>query len=88
MSASKKTQKYTHKLLLALIGSSKDLQEKTLSAVYEMGKDGDFSRTGNKKVDARLEILLEDEDMPEIIGDIDALLDKKIKTHLSKTRRD
>lgn len=77
--------KYTHKLLLSLIGSSKDLQKKTLSALYEMGTDGDFSRTGNSKVDAALEALMNDDEMPDIIGEVHDLLEKKIKTHLKKS---
>ena len=87
MSTYKQTQKYTHKILLALIGTDKDLQEKTLSALYEMGKDGDFDRTGNKKIDEKLEKLLEDEDMPDIIGNVHDLLTKKIKTHLRKSAK-
>lgn len=77
-------QKYTQKLLLALIGKKKDLQNKTLSAVYEMGIEGDFSRTGDKKIDMILEKLVEDDEMPDIVGDIHSLLEKKIKTHLIK----
>jgi hypothetical protein len=76
-------QKYTQKLLLALIGSKKSLQHQTLSALYEMGKDGDFTATGNSKIDAILEQLLEEEEMPDSIGEIYELLRKKIKTHLS-----
>lgn len=76
-------QKHTHKLLLALIGSTKALQEKTLMALYEIGTEGDFERTGTKKVDSALEKLMEDDEMPDIIGEISDSLQKKIKTHLS-----
>jgi hypothetical protein len=77
-------QKYTHKLLLALIDSDKSLQEKTLSALYELGTDGDYTSTENKKVDAVLKKLANDEEMPDIIGEIHDSLKKKIKTHMSK----
>lgn len=76
-------QKYTQKLLLALIGAKKELQTSTLSAVYEMGIEGDFRRTGDKKIDRILDTLLEDDEMPDIVGEIVELLEKKIKTHLT-----
>jgi len=76
-------QKYTQKLLLALIGSKKSLQDKTLSALYEMGTDGDFTRIGHSKVDAILETLLEEEEMSDSAGEIYDSLQKKIKTLLS-----
>lgn len=77
-------QKYAHTLLLALIGSTKSLQERTLSALYELAKEGDFERTGNKKIDSTLVKLMEDDDMADSIGDVYDSLEKKIKTHLSK----
>jgi hypothetical protein len=77
-------QKHTHKLLLALIGSTKQLQDKTLSALYEMSTEGDFERTGTKKVDTALANLMKDEEMPDIVGEIYDSLQKKIKIHLSK----
>jgi hypothetical protein len=76
-------QKYTQKLLLALIGTKKQLQTSTLSALYEMATEGDFGRTGDKKVDSILETLLEDDEMSDIVGEIHELLEKKIKTHLT-----
>jgi hypothetical protein len=76
-------QKYTQKLLLALIGSKKNLQDQTLSALYQMATDGDFTATGHSKVDAILETLLDEEEMSDSIGEIYELLGKKIKTHLS-----
>lgn len=78
------TLKYAHNLLVALSGSTKELQKKTLVALYEMATEGDFTRTMNKKVDAQLEKLLDDEDMADTVGEIYELLEKKIKTHLSK----
>lgn len=76
--------KYSHKFLLALIGSDKQIQKKTLSALYEMGTDGDYTDTGNSKVDKLLEKLMNEEDMPDFIGEIYELLQKKIKTHFTK----
>lgn len=77
--------KHTHKLLLSLIGTSKELQKKTLSALYEIGKDGDFTRTGNTKVDAALDELMNDEEMPDLVGEIYESLQKKVKIHLNKS---
>jgi hypothetical protein len=76
--------KYSHKFLLALIGSSKELQKKTLSALYEMGTDGDYTDTENSKIDKLLQELMNEEEMPDSIGEIYDLLQKKIKRHLTK----
>lgn len=79
--------RYAHKILLTLIGSTKELQKKTLSALYEMGTEGDFERTENLRVDKILEKLSEDKEMPDIIGDVERILRKKIQRHLSKNTK-
>ena len=76
---------YGNRIFFALRGKSKNIQEKTLMALYELGKDGDFSRTGDETVDRALEKFSEVEDVFDIVGDVYDHVEKKIKKTKAKT---
>ena len=65
-------------LFLVAKNTPKNTQKKIKEALYSIGKDGDFTRIDNKKVDHFLEMLLEDEDLFDSIGDILEFVDKKL----------
>ncbi len=67
---------------------SANVQKKTKQAIYEIGKEGDFSRVGVKVVDALLEAIMYDEDLNDAVGDIYSFVDKKLyRYQLNKTKK-
>jgi hypothetical protein len=67
---------------------SANVQKKTKQAIYEIGKEGDFSRVGVKVVDALLEAIMYDEDLNDAVGDIYSFVDKKLYRYtLNKTKK-
>lgn len=74
-------EKYYNLLFPIIQNARKDVIKKILKAIYEMGKDGDFNRLGNKEIDNILEDLYNEEDMPDFIGELYYLLSENSTEH-------
>lgn len=73
--------KYFNLLFPILQKSRKDVKQKVLKALYEMGTEGDFTRIKNKQLDNILEEICCDEDMPDFIGELYDLLAENSTQH-------
>ena len=74
-------EKYYNLLFPIIQNGRKDLNRKIFKALYEMGKEGDYDRVGNKEVDAILEELYNEEDMTDFIGELYYLLTEESTKH-------
>ena len=74
-------EKYYNLLFPIIQNGRKDLNRKIFKALYEMGKEGDYDRVGNKEVDAILEELYGEEDMSDFIGELYYLLTEESTKH-------
>jgi hypothetical protein len=76
------------KIFLATKNTSTNTQKKTKDALYSIGKEGDFTRVDNTKLDLLLEAILDDEDLTESVGDILDFVEKKLTRYQQyKTKR-
>ena len=74
-------EKYYNLLFPIIQNARKDVSKKIFKALYEMGKEGDFDRVGNKTIDTVLEELYNEEDMPNFIGELYYLLSESCTEH-------
>ena len=74
-------EKYYNLLFPIIQNARKDVKKKIFKALYEMGKEGDFDRVGIKSIDNILEELINEEDMPDFIGDLYYLLSENCTKH-------
>lgn len=77
---------YVHRIFEVIANESKEVKQATLKALYEMGKDGDFSRLDSEIINKALVQLQEEDDMPDCIGEIYDRLTKLIQKHRTKHR--
>lgn len=63
-------EEYKFRLFTMIQNDSKKVKENVLSALYEMGKDGDFTRLGINRIDSLLEEILYHEEMSDFIGEL------------------
>ncbi len=76
------------KIFLATKNEPANIQKKTKQAIYEIGKEGDFSRVGVKELDALLEAILDDEDLYDAVGEIyDVVVKKLNRNQQNKTKK-
>jgi hypothetical protein len=66
------------KIFLVAKNTPANIQKKTKEALYSIGKDGDFTRVENPKLDFLLESIMDDEDLYESVGDILEFVEKKL----------
>lgn len=74
-------EQYYNLLFPIIQNGRKDVNKKIFKALYEMGKEGDFTRLGIKSIDNILEDLINEEDMPDFIGDLYYLLSENSTEH-------
>lgn len=68
-----------------------DVHDKVMSALYEIGTEGDFTRTGNAEADQVLEEVASDEDSAilagEVSDDLKNMLGARRRRKSKKTRK-
>jgi hypothetical protein len=81
-------RKQAQTIFLTVKDKPLNIQKKTKEALYSIGKEGDFTRVDNTKVDTALESLADQDDISDTIGDIYRFVDLKLLRHQQiQTRR-
>ncbi len=76
------------KIFLATKNESANVQKKTKQAIFEIGKEGDFTRVGIPNVDTLLEAIMDDEDLYDAVGEIYDVVVKKLNGYQkNKTKK-
>ena len=71
-------RKQAQTIFLTVKDKPLNIQKKTRDALYSIGKEGDFTRVDNTKVDSALESLADQDDISDTIGDIYRFVDLKL----------